>query len=197
MFRSLILHLKENLSNLLLENFTHAYNVLWSNLTPILSLTIPPISSLLHFFSLPTSSVLSFSFQIPTLLLLCGGGDHTGAWVSSQGLYSWRKLIIPPPEAISCHTTPQMGWDFMKFPLSLMLVCWLPWSCADLHTWSQVLWAHTRSCAIMSAKRLTIRHVLPLALNISTHFPIKRLEPQGERRDVVDPSRAEDSQGGA
>lgn len=53
------------------------------------------------------------------------------------------------------------------------------------------------SCAITSAKRLTIRHLLPLALNIFIHFPIKTLEPQGERRDVVDPFRAEDGQGGA
>lgn len=104
------------------------------------------------------------NFVYLTLLLLCRGGDHTGAWVSSQGPYFWRKQTIPPPEAISFHTASQMGWDVMKFPLSLMLVCWLPWSCADLYTWCRVLWAHTCGCAITSVKSLTIRHLLPWIL---------------------------------
>lgn len=167
MFRSLILHLKENLSNLLLENFTHAYNVLWSNLTPILSLTIPPISSLLHFFSyqLQVFSLSLFKYQhcfcyvgVGTIL---EHGYPPRACIPEE---NWLSLLRKPSVA-----TQLLRWDGTSWS-SPFPSCWYVGSLDHVQTCTR----GPRCCELTHA---AVRSCLPNVWLLDMYSPWLLISP--------------------
>lgn len=155
---------------------------------PYLPYCIPPPQPQLHVFSLSL-----FKYQ------LCLFNTASVMW--GWGPY-WSMGILPGPVFLKktdypssgSHQFPHSFSDGMgrhevpPFPHAGMLAPLI--MCRRIHVVPGAVSSHMWLCYHICISS-------PGSYNISTHFPIKTLEPQGERRDVVDPFRAEDSQGGA
>lgn len=114
-------------------------------------------------------------------------GPFTREWLTYQGPHSEIKVILPPPEAISCYTSPVMGGSLLVLSPSGLVLTGLVF-----YSLTQVLWALS---TVVSCPGHTVLPCLSTTFgsyNLYTSSSLIVFEPSGEG-DIDAPFRVKHS----